>query len=92
MSMQFDEAMDEKSKAAIMKAFGDTMAVSDEKTALFDNLTEEKQEEFEAFPYEIDQNVTTKIHKGGDVVEMSDGTKYQVTTKGWRKIYEVSRL
>jgi len=86
MSMQFDGPMNEKSLAKMKDLFGDTMIVSDERKALFDNLTEEKQEEFKLFPRKVDQPVTTKIHKEGNIVEMSDGTKYQVTKQGWKKI------
>jgi hypothetical protein len=86
MSIQFDEPMNEESSEMIKKMFGDVVVVSDEQNVLLEKLTDIHQKEMSLLAKTAKQPVTAKMHDDGDIVEMIDGTKYQVTKRGWRKI------
>ena len=86
MSMQFEKPMDEETAKRIKEMFGDNITVMDKKNVLLERLSEIHQKEMKAIANKAEQPVTVNIHDKGDIVTMSDGTKYQVTQKGWRKV------
>jgi len=86
MSMQFEKPMNEETVEAIKKAFGEKIVVMDRKNVLLENLSMTPQKKMSAIAKKTKQLVALNLHDNGDIVEMSDGTKYQVTDKGWRKI------
>ncbi len=85
MSMQFEKPMNEETVEAIKKAFGEKIAVMDRKNVLLENLSMISQEKMSAIAKKTKQPVALNLHDNGDIVEMSDGTKYRVTENGWRK-------
>ena len=86
MSIQFDEPMNEETTERIKELFGDKIAVIDEKNVLLERLSEIHQKDMKTIANKAGQPTTMTIHKQDDIVEMSDGTKYRVTRKGWRKV------
>ena len=86
MSINFESPMDDTTKNLINKIFGDKVAAYDEKTVLLEGLNKANQSEFKALANVAKQPVTLELHEHGDIKEMSDGTRYQVTSRGWEKI------
>jgi len=86
MSIQFENPMNEETAERIKKTFGDKIAVIDERNVLLERLSEINQKEMKAIANTAGQPVTVNIHDQGDIIEMSDGTKYCVTTKGRMKV------
>jgi len=86
MGMQFEKPMDEETAKRIKEMFGDKIAVMDDKNVLLERLSEINQKEMKAIANKAEQPVTVNIYDKDDIVTMSDGTKYQVTQKGWRKV------
>lgn len=88
MSIQFDKPMSKETEQRLKQMFGASIAVIDDRNVLLENLTREiKQKEMSAIAKEEKQPITLNIHHEiGDIVEMSDGTKYEVTEKGWKKV------
>ena len=86
MSIQFEKPMNEETVEAIKKAFGEKIAVIDGKNVLLEKLTAVYQGKMSAIAKKAKQPATLNIHAEGDIVEMSDGTKYQASPRGWKKI------
>ena len=86
MSMQFDQPMDKKTSKRIKEMFGDNIVVMDAQNVLLENLSEIHQKQMKVVADTSKQPITMNIHDEDDIVEMTDGTKYQVTPKGWQKI------
>jgi len=86
MSIQFEKPMNEETVEAIKKAFGKKIAVMDRKNVLLENLSMISQKKMSAIAKKAKQPITLNLHDNDDIVEMSDGTKYQVTNEGWRKV------
>ena len=86
MSMQFDEPMNEETAKRIKEMFGEKIAVMDDRNVLLEKLAELHQQEMKIVANTAEQPVTVNIHDEGDIVTMSDGTRYRVTAQGWRKV------
>ena len=84
MSIQFEKPMNNETADRIKEAFGNKIAVMDEKNVLLERLEESEISKW--IPDTANQPVTVNIHDQDDIVVMSDGTKYKVTQKGWRKV------
>ena len=83
MSMNFKEDLTEEHQKKIREMF-DTVAV-DERTALFnDKVIDQKR--MKTIANETNQVVEVELHGEGDIKTMSDGTQYEVTPRGWKKI------
>ena len=85
MSMNFDDPMQPETKQRIKKLFGDGLTAIDDHTALFEN-TQLVRDELKAALQAEKQPVSVEIHEDGDIKTMSDGTRYQVTKRGWVKL------
>ena len=85
MSIQFKRPMDKETTEALEKFLGENIAVMDDKNVLVENLSEAHQKEMSNIVKTTRQPAAINIHDEDDIVEMSDGTKYQVTKKGWKK-------
>ena len=86
MSIQFEKPMNEETVEAIKNTFGDKIAVMDDKNVLLERLSEVHQKTMSAIAKKAKQPAGLNMHSEGDIVEMSDGTKYKVTSQGWEKI------
>ena len=88
MSIHFEKPMNQEALQAIQKLFGDQIAAIDNRNVLLDNFNQIHQKEMSSIARKAKQPLTLNLNGIGDVVEMSDETKYQVTKNGWRKINE----
>ena len=85
MSMQFDNPVNDAALAKIKELFGEPVA-SDRKTLLFDRMRDIRQHEMKEVANLAKQPATVEIHGQGTIKTMSDGTRYEVTPQGWRKL------
>lgn len=85
MSINFDNPVGPEVSARIRELFGKPLA-EDGKTFLFDELAPMQQREMTELANKAGQPVTAELHSLGDIKEMRDGTRYVVTSKGWRKL------
>ena len=60
----------------------------DDRQALFNDIPRISQKEMAKLANTAKQPVTVTLNKLDDVKELSDGTKYRVTNKGWVKIID----
>ena len=85
MSINFEDPMNEAAKSMMEELFKDRIQAMDERTALLDKM-ELQQKAMSELATVAKQPVTAEIHPVGDIKTMSDGTKYEVTADGWRKL------
>lgn len=85
MSINFENPMNDKAREFMKELFGEPSA-ADEKTALFEKISTLTQEDMSTLARKAGQPVTFEIHGEGDIKVFSDGTKYQVTPQGWKRI------
>jgi len=87
MSINFDE----KPNAEALQFLGSIMGqekASDGKSFLFDDMRTINQREMTTLANKAKQPVTCSIHEEGAIKELSDGTRYRVTSRGWIRIVE----
>lgn len=60
----------------------------DDRQALFDDIPRISQKEMAKLANAAKQPVTVTLNSLDEIKEMSDGTKYRVTNKGWIKIID----
>lgn len=85
MSMNFTQPVNDEAFTKIKELFGEP-AASDRKTLLFDEMNEIRQKDMKEVANLAKQPVTIEIHGEGEIKTLSDGTRYQVTPRGWRKL------
>lgn len=85
MSIQFENPVNDAALEKIKELFGEPVA-SDRKTLLFDKMGEIRQYEMKEVANLAKQPATVEIHCQGTIKTMSDGTRYEVTPQGWRKL------
>lgn len=85
MSMQFEKPVDNETIEKIKKVFGEP-AAHDRKTFLFDRMSEIRQSEMKEIADSAKQVTTVEVNGAGDIKTMADGTRYQVTDKGWVRL------
>lgn len=85
MSMNFDQPVNDEALAKIKELFGEPIA-SDRKTILFDHLIRLRQQDMKIVATLAQQPARIELHGEGEIKTMSDGTRYQVTSQGWRKL------
>lgn len=85
MSVSFEDPVSESVVKKLKDLFGEPV-VEDSKTFLLDNIKELRQDRMKALANEAKQPVTVALHSVGEIKSLSDGTKYQVTPKGWQKV------
>lgn len=85
MSMNFNKPVNDEALSRIKEIYGDPVA-NDRMTLLFDKMKEIRQPDMKEIANLAGQPVSVEVHEEGETKTMSDGTRYQVTPKGWRKI------
>jgi len=85
MSMNFDRPVDDEIIEKIKNVFGEP-AAHDRKTFIFDRMAEIHQSEIKEIANSAKQVATVEVNGEGDIKTMADGTRYQVTPQGWRKL------
>ena len=85
MSMSFDNPVNADAMKKIREAFGEA-AASDEKTFLFDKMPAIDSRVMKEIANTAKQPATIGLHGEGEIVTMSDGTKYRATPQGWQKV------
>ena len=85
MSISFNKPVGPEAISMIKKLFGDPVA-SDAKTFLYDKHLILEQKRMTELANKAKQPVTVELNSEGEIKTMSDGTQYQVTPKGWRKV------
>lgn len=87
MSINFNKPINEEASAFIQEMFGEPEA-EDGKSFLFNDLNHISGRHISQLTDKAGQPMTLKMHKMGDIKKMADGTRYEVTPDGWRKIDE----
>jgi len=87
MSMNFVNPVNDAALTEIVKEFGPPVA-TDRKTFLFDRMNKLEQRAMKRIANAAKQPATVEIHAEGDIKIMSDGTRYQVTPTGWKRLDE----
>jgi len=85
MSMSFKNDLTEENKSMIKELLGDNLAALDNRQALFNNRFI-KQQDMKKVANETGQVVEVELNDDGDIKTMADGTRYQVTPQGWKKL------
>ena len=88
MGMHFENPIDDETMDLIKKKFIGHIAVADQQNILLEKLNEKiiHQKDMSEIARKANQPATLKMYDQDDVVEMTDGTKYQVTKSGWKKL------
>lgn len=85
MSIQFDKPISDEQQDFVRKMFGDRVAAMDSKTVLL-GKTQFLQSEMKKLANETRQVVTLEVNGEGDIKTLSDGSRYKVTERGWKRI------
>lgn len=85
MSMNFKEPLSDEAFAKIKKFFGEP-AAGDRKTLLFNEMKVIDSSAMTEIANTAKQPATIELHGNGEIKTLSDGTRYQVTPQGWRKL------
>ena len=88
MSIQLHRPISEETAKAMREALGlDKPVATDLRQFLFDNIPPASIEPdaVKAVEKITLREAKIQIHQFGDIVTMSDGTKYEVTSQGWKK-------
>lgn len=85
MSINFQNPPNPEAYARMLKAFGEPAAKSD-REFLFDRIQTIEQREMRELTNVAKQPVTVELHDVGEIKTMSDGSRYEVTAGGWRKL------
>ena len=87
MSINFENEVNQEAIEKMRKAFGDPVA-ADGKQFLFDRMQEIKQKDMKAIVNAAKQPASVELHGQGAIKTMADGTRYEVTPSGWRRLPE----
>ena len=85
MSINFNNPVDPEASSMIKELFGKPVA-EDDKTFLFNQQLELHQKQMSELARKAGQPVVVELNSEGEIKTMRDGTRYQVTPKGWRKL------
>ena len=88
MNISFDGPVGPETNKMIRELFRDSLVANDDKTFLLNGQIEPEQKAMTKIANEAGQTMTVELNKEGEIKTMRDGTQYQVTRKGWRKISE----
>lgn len=78
--------MNDETSEMIAEKFKGAVAALDDKTALINGLVDIKQKDMKEIANTAKQPVSVEMHGDGEIKTLSDGTRYQVTNQGWRKL------
>jgi len=85
MSINFNEPIGPEASSMLRELFGKPVA-EDGKTFLFEELAPMHQRKMPELANKAGQPVDVELNSVGEIKTMRDGTRYQVTPKGWRKL------
>lgn len=90
MSINFNDPMNAEAREMFrqMVDAGDLPQpiAMDERRALFNDALKLEQKKMGDLARAAKQPVTLELNSEGEIKEMSDGTKYKVTPRGWVKV------
>ena len=86
MSLSFDNPMNDATSEMISKFFGPDVAASDRKNVLVNDMQKINGAFMKEIANSASQPVTVTANEVGEIKKMSDGTKYEVTSSGWKKV------
>ena len=93
MSIQFEDAFNDEAREFIRSMMEakeiPELVAKDEKTLLVNGAAAIKVSDMSELARKARQPVTVELNGIGEIKELSDGTRYEVTHKGWRKVVEV---
>ncbi len=85
MSMNFNKPITLEDQSFIREFMGDKLTAIDESSVLFDaSIIQGK--EMRAIARRLNQVVEVELNESGEIKIMSDGSRYQVTASGWKKL------
>lgn len=85
MSINFEQPVNDAVMEKLKDLFGEP-AVNDRKTLLFDRIGTIQQAQMKEVANLAKQPMTVEVHGQGDIKTMSDGTRYEVTPQGWKRL------
>lgn len=85
MSVNFEKPLSDEQQEIVKEFFGADFAAGDDRTALI-NSTKFYQREMSDMARKLNQVVTLELNEPGEIITLSDGSRYQVTPEGWRKL------
>ena len=85
MSINFEDPMNDEARDKLKEIFSDKLVAMDEYTALV-NQKEFVQQSMKELANRAKQPVEVEINNEGEIKVMSDGTRYQCTPRGWKKL------
>lgn len=71
---------------SFMEALFGKAAADDGKSFLYEGAVEINQRDMTELAVKAQQPVTVELYADGEIKTMADGTCYQVTNRGWRKV------
>lgn len=90
MSINFNNPMNNKALEKLRELISDgslpAPVAQDDYRALFNKRLDLQPRKLTELANAAKQPVTVELNEEGEIKEMSDGTKYKVTRKGWIKI------
>jgi hypothetical protein len=85
MSLNFNQPVSDDVLDRLKSMFGEPVA-SDRKTFLYPSMPEINSRQMTEIANAAKQPVTVALHSTGDIKTMTDGTRYEVTATGWKKL------
>ena len=85
MSMNFEKPLTDENQEFLREFIGEDIVALDEKTVLF-RTRNVNQQAVSHIADMVNQVATVEINGLGEIKTLSDGSQYQVTAHGWKKI------
>ena len=85
MSMNFNKPLTDENQAFLKEFMGEDLVALDRKQALF-NSRQINQQAMKHIANEVGQVVTVELNEPNEIKVMSDGSRYEVTPSGWKKL------
>ena len=85
MSMNFNKPLSEENQSFIRDFMGDDLVALDQNKALF-NAGQVNQQALKHIANELNQVVEIEANAPSEIKTMSDGSRYQVTLQGWKRL------
>ena len=85
MDISTPEPMNDEMQEKLKEMFGEPFA-QDERTALMDKLIDIDRKQMTDLANIAKQPISVGIQGVGEIKTLSDGTRYQVTDRGWKKL------
>lgn len=85
MSVSFPDSINKEAFRKLQKAFGDA-AAHDDKTFLYNEMPQIDRKVMSDIARTAKQPATVELHGEGEIKVMSDGTRYQATPQGWKRL------